>query len=125
LWGAVAARPARERELYRTEAEQGLWTGTAAAPAAFKTPHASLRPGGGARRSIGELEPSPVSDPLLFLISTSLKVELNMKNRTETLEIGSRAPDFSLGAANREGTFTLGGLVAQGKLILEFLRGTW
>ena len=70
-------------------------------------------------------EPSPVSDPLLFLISTSLKVELNMKNRTETLEIGSRAPDFSLGAANREGTFTLGGLVAQGTLILEFLRGTW
>ena len=67
----------------------------------------------------------PVPHPLLFLISTSLKVELNMKNRTETLEIGSRAPDFSLGAANREGTFTLGGLLAQGTLILEFLRGTW
>ena len=48
-----------------------------------------------------------------------------MKNRTETLEIGSRAPDFSLGAANREGTFTLGGLLAHGTLILEFLRGTW
>ncbi|MGA2965867.1 MAG: redoxin family protein [Terriglobales bacterium] len=48
-----------------------------------------------------------------------------MKNRTETLEIGSRAPDFSLGAANREGMFTLGGLLAQGALILEFLRGTW
>jgi len=48
-----------------------------------------------------------------------------MKNRTETLEIGSRAPDFSLGAANREGTFTLAGLVAEGALILEFLRGTW
>jgi peroxiredoxin len=48
-----------------------------------------------------------------------------MRNRTETLEIGSRAPDFSLGAANREGTFTLGGLLAQGPLILEFLRGTW
>jgi hypothetical protein len=68
---------------------------------------------------------SPVPYPLLFLISTSLKVELNMKDRTETLEIGSRAPDFSLGAANREGTFTLGGLLAQGTLILEFLRGTW
>ena len=38
-----------------------------------------------------------------------------MKDRTETLEIGSRAPDFSLGAANREGTFTLGGLLAQGR----------
>ena len=48
-----------------------------------------------------------------------------MQNRTETLEIGSRAPDFSLGAANREGTFTLGGLLTQGTLILEFLRGTW
>lgn len=63
--------------------------------------------------------------PLLFLISTSLKVELGMKNRTETLEIGSRSPEFSLAAANRKGTFTLGGLLAQGTLILEFLRGTW
>jgi hypothetical protein len=67
----------------------------------------------------------PVPYPLLFPISTWLKVELNMKNRTETLEIGSRAPDFSLGAANREEIFTLGGLLAQGALILEFLRGTW
>jgi hypothetical protein len=67
----------------------------------------------------------PVPHPLLFLISTSLKVELNMKNRTDTLEIGSRAPDFSLRAANREGIFTLGALLAQGTLILEFLRGTW
>ncbi len=48
-----------------------------------------------------------------------------MKNRTETLEIGSHSPEFSLAAANREGTFTLGGLLAQGRLILEFLRGTW
>jgi len=61
----------------------------------------------------------------LFLISTSPKVELNMKDRTETLEIGAHAPDFSLGAANREGTFTLGGLLMQGQQILEFLRGTW
>jgi len=61
----------------------------------------------------------------LFLICTSLTVELKMKNRTETLEIGSRAPDFSLGAANREGKFPLAGLLAQGTLILEFLRGTW
>ena len=74
----------------------------------------SIRPG-----------PSPVPHLLLFRKSTSLKVELNMKNRTETLEIGSRAPDFSLPAANREGTFTLGGLLAQSALILEFLRGTW
>jgi hypothetical protein len=48
-----------------------------------------------------------------------------MTNRTDTLEIGSRAPDFLLSAANRDGTFTLGGLLAQGPLILEFLRGTW
>jgi len=48
-----------------------------------------------------------------------------MKNRTETLEIGSRAPDFSLTATNREGMFSLGGFLAQGPLILEFLRGTW
>ena len=48
-----------------------------------------------------------------------------MKNRTETLEVGSLAPDFSLGAANREGMFTLEGLLAPGTLILEFLRGTW
>jgi len=61
----------------------------------------------------------------LFLISTSLTVELNMKNRTDTLEIGSHAPDFSLRAANRESTFTLRGLLQQGTLILEFLRGTW
>jgi hypothetical protein len=48
-----------------------------------------------------------------------------MTNRTDTLDIDSRAPDFSLPAANRDGIFTLGGLLAQGPLILEFLRGTW
>lgn len=50
---------------------------------------------------------------------------MQMKDRTETLEIGSRAPDFSLAAANREGAFTLAGFLARGPLILEFLRGTW
>jgi hypothetical protein len=48
-----------------------------------------------------------------------------MRNRTETIDIGSPAPEFSLTAANRDGTFTLDGLVAQGKLIFEFVRGTW
>ena len=48
-----------------------------------------------------------------------------MENRTETLEVGSLAPYFSLGAANREGTFTLDGLLAGGALVFEFLRGTW
>ncbi len=56
---------------------------------------------------------------------TSLKVELKMKDRTETLGIGSNAPDFSLAAANREGVFTLGGFLEHGPVILEFLRGTW
>ncbi len=48
-----------------------------------------------------------------------------MRSRTDTLEIGSQAPEFSLSAANREGIFNLGGLLAGGALILEFLRGTW
>jgi hypothetical protein len=48
-----------------------------------------------------------------------------MRGKTETLEIGSRAPAFSLEAVNREGKFLLEDLVARGPLILEFLRGTW
>ncbi len=48
-----------------------------------------------------------------------------MKDRTETLAIGAKVPDFSLSAANREGTFSLAGFLRQGLLILEFLRGTW
>jgi len=48
-----------------------------------------------------------------------------VKNLTETLGIGSRAPEFSLEAANREGVFSLSSLRAQGAVIVEFLRGTW
>jgi len=48
-----------------------------------------------------------------------------MQNRTETLGIGSRAPDFSLTAANRDGDFSLSSLRMHGPVILEFLRGTW
>jgi len=49
-----------------------------------------------------------------------------MKDGTATLEIGSRAPDFTLPAADREGEFTLSSFLAQERaLILEFLRGTW
>jgi peroxiredoxin len=48
-----------------------------------------------------------------------------VKNLTETLGIGSRAPEFSLPAANREGQFTLSSLRSQGPVIVEFLRGTW
>jgi hypothetical protein len=52
--------------------------------------------------------------------------QLEMQNRTETLEIGSRAPEFSLPAANREGAvFTLSTMLGQGPVIVEFLRGTW
>lgn len=48
-----------------------------------------------------------------------------MQNRTETLQVGSRAPDFALSAANREGIFSLASLLGRGPVIVEFLRGTW
>ena len=48
-----------------------------------------------------------------------------MQNITETLWIGSRAPEFKLAAANREGMFVLSSLLGQGPVIVEFLRGTW
>jgi len=48
-----------------------------------------------------------------------------MQNRTETLEIGSPAPDFSLSAANRDGNISLSSLLGKGPVIVEFLRGTW
>ena len=60
----------------------------------------------------------------MFPISTSLKVKLKVKDRTETLEIGASAPDFSLSAANREGALSLASFLERGPLIFEFLRGT-
>ena len=48
-----------------------------------------------------------------------------MLDRTETLQVGSRAPEFTLEPANRQGILTLSGFLQRGKLILEFLRGTW
>jgi len=48
-----------------------------------------------------------------------------MKNVTETLGIGSRAPNFMLGAANQDASFSLRELLNHGPLVLEFLRGTW
>jgi len=48
-----------------------------------------------------------------------------MQERTETLAVGARAPEFSLEAANRDGVLTLSGFLRRGTLILEFLRGTW
>lgn len=66
-----------------------------------------------------------LSFPALLPFFFWLRVVHKMQNRTGTLEIGSRAPEFSLSAVNREGQFTLSGLIEQGTLILEFLRGTW
>ncbi|HKN35792.1 MAG TPA: hypothetical protein VJX16_21330 [Terriglobales bacterium] len=48
-----------------------------------------------------------------------------MQEYTETLQVGSRAPDFTLLAANRPEEFSLSRFLAGGTLILEFLRGTW
>jgi hypothetical protein len=48
-----------------------------------------------------------------------------MSDRTETLVVGSRAPEFLLSAANRNGILSLSGFLARGALIVEFLRGTW
>jgi peroxiredoxin len=49
-----------------------------------------------------------------------------MQDRTETLEIGSRAPEFALPSANREGSsFSLSTMLGSGPVIVEFLRGTW
>lgn len=63
--------------------------------------------------------------PRLFLTFGCFTVGKQMQDRTETLEIGSRAPEFALEAANREGMLTLSGFLQRGNLILEFLRGTW
>jgi hypothetical protein len=48
-----------------------------------------------------------------------------MQDHTETLQVGSKALDFNLRAANRDSEFTLNALLAKGALIVEFLRGTW
>jgi peroxiredoxin len=48
-----------------------------------------------------------------------------MKEKTETLAVGDRAPEFALPAANKGGTFSLSEWLQRGPVILEFLRGTW
>jgi hypothetical protein len=48
-----------------------------------------------------------------------------MQDRTQTLAIGSPAPDFTLSAANLPGSFRLSEILRQGPVIVEFLRGTW
>jgi peroxiredoxin len=49
----------------------------------------------------------------------------NVQNTTDTLGIGSRAPDFRLTAVNSNQTYSLAELVADSPAILEFMRGTW
>jgi len=74
-----------------------------------------------ARDFAGSQEPS-----CLVLHAPLPYSQFEMQNRTETLEIGSRAPEFSLPAANREGSvFTLSTMLGRGPVIVEFLRGTW
>jgi len=52
--------------------------------------------------------------------------QFRVHNRTETLEVGSRAPEFALPSANVEGSiFTLSTMLGRGPVIVEFLRGTW
>jgi hypothetical protein len=48
-----------------------------------------------------------------------------MSDRTETLSVGSRAPEFLLSPANRDGILSLSGFLSRGALIVEFQRGTW
>lgn len=48
-----------------------------------------------------------------------------MQKKTETLEVGSKAPEFTLPSANPQGNFSLRDLLARGPLVVEFLRGTW
>ncbi|HVO61770.1 MAG TPA: hypothetical protein VMT53_12605 [Terriglobales bacterium] len=74
----------------------------------------------GHRTSAGSYTPFEYCDALARGLKSA-----QMQDRTETLQRGSRAPDFSLHAANREGEFSLRSLLQDGNLILEFLRGTW
>lgn len=48
-----------------------------------------------------------------------------MHKKTDTLEIGSKAPEFTLPSANPQGNFSLPDLIERGPLVVEFLRGTW
>lgn len=48
-----------------------------------------------------------------------------MADRSSTLAIGDKAPDFTLTPANSGTPLRLRDLLAHGPLVLEFLRGTW
>lgn len=74
----------------------------------------------GHRTSAGSYESSEYCDAMLRVLKSA-----EVQDRTETLQAGSSAPEFSLHAANREGEFSLQALLCGRNLILEFLRGTW
>ena len=81
--------------------------------------------------------PSPLQQPRVFLRNEpghlvgycseffAALESINMRDRTETLQVGSRAPEFALEAANRDGMFTMSGFLRRAILVVEFLRGTW
>jgi hypothetical protein len=47
------------------------------------------------------------------------------KSSSSRLNVGDKAPDFGLIAANRDGQVQLAPILARGAAIVEFLRGTW
>jgi hypothetical protein len=85
--------------------------------------HGSRAPREYWRSTVPDVVPSHF--PRLFRTLGCFTVSKQMLDRTDTLQIGSRAPEFALEAANREGVITLSGFLQRGNLILEFLRGTW
>ena len=44
---------------------------------------------------------------------------------SETLQLGAKAPDFTLSPANGNSPIHLAKLLERGPVIVEFLRGTW
>src|SRR5260370_34848763 len=56
---------------------------------------------------------------------THTLTKLAMTGRSDTLQIGGLAPELSLGAANRPGTFSLAEAPRRGPVIVDCLRGTW
>ena len=48
-----------------------------------------------------------------------------MAQHSATLNVGDRAPDFSLPSANGMGKVSLAKLLERGPVVMEFLRGTW
>jgi len=66
---------------------------------------------------------------------SDIESQEGMKDRTESLRIGDRAPEFKLAAANESvgptgelkagDQVSLSQFTARGPVIVEFLRGTW